>query len=473
VPVLILLVGFLSACGPTPEPDLPLCGPDAIVPPEAGFPMPDRIYIDDLTPTFTWTYPDSSCRPEQYFLNVSESFVDLLGMERPHERHFAIDEVLSGTINAWTPTDPLEPATLYYWQVFTKTGDTYGGGTGQKFFYTGPRCESGTVPSFSAPTLMWPEEGMIYTRITDTHILSWTDTLSCLPESEYLIEISTNPSFVYAESATTGDTFISTSRVISSPLSDCTRYYWRVRMNLEGGVWSAIRSFYTNESGTCAGVPRTVITPIPDGDFPEIDSDASWITGIVWHDLCAVPYASTDVAPPGCVWINDIDGYWANGIYESGEPGLAGVTVDLGAGACPSTGLDTTVTRSDGRYSFGPLDAGTYCVSVNPLSEANISVLIPGSFTFPVRFAEAAEYSITLGGGELSENNNFGWDFQFLPAPSSGAPTAKLLRNANCRRGPSIDYESMTTLFQGKKTSRPPATPARCRSSKPNRSAAG
>ncbi|OGO08858.1 MAG: hypothetical protein A3K46_06130 [Chloroflexi bacterium RBG_13_60_9] len=221
------------------------------------------------------------------------------------------------------------------------------------------------------------------------------------------------------------------------------------RPESEDGPWSPVWSFYTNEGGMCATVPHTGITPIPDGDFPEIDSDASWISGMVWHDLCALPYESTDVAPPGCVWVNDIDGYWANEIYEAGEPGLAGVTVDLGTGACPSTGFKTGVTRSDGHYSFGPLTAGTYCVSVNPLSEANISVLIPGSFTFPVRFAEVAEYSITLGAGVLSDNKNFGWDFQFLPSPSSGSPTAKLLRNANCRRGPSIDYESMTTLFQG------------------------
>jgi hypothetical protein len=305
--------------------------------------------------------------------------------------------------------------------------------------------------------LVWPEDGAVISHVSPPHVnpLSWTDSLSCIPDADYLVELSTDASFAHAESASTRYTYavIGRAHEFPTPLTNCTQYYWRVRLDFADdsadGPWSPVWSFYTNEGGMCAGMPRIWITPIPPFDFPIPTMEASsWIDGYVWHDLCAVPYASTDIVHPGCIAMPG-GGFEANGIAEAGEPGLEGVTVDLGAGPCPSTGLATTTTASGGHYTFGPLPAGTYCVSINPLSDANISVLIPGSFTFPVRGCDVAEYEITLSDADIRRENNFGWDFQFLPSPGSGTPIAKLLRNANCRRGPSIDYESLTTLFQG------------------------
>ncbi len=65
------------------------------------------------------------------------------------------------------------------------------------------------------------------------------------------------------------------------------------------------------------------------------------------------------------VWV-DLN---ANGIKNSGEPGLAGVTVYLYADAnnnnvADGAAIATTVTDADGKYSFGNLDAGNYIVGI-------------------------------------------------------------------------------------------------------------
>jgi hypothetical protein len=453
------MVMLLGACRPTAKGGLPTCPADVLRAPDTLRPgwVYDEygIIVDSTSPTFTWTYPDSSCSPEFYDLRVDISMEAL-------ESDPAVEIRIDGASRAWIPADPLNTGTAYYWQIKAGVGDRLSGWE-DAVFRTGPECVVISPGTMSAPNLLWPPDGSI---IGDLHpTLQWEDPTNCIPPGDYKVEVDTSPAFTHPFE---GGYFLP-HLWINPPwagfeLEDCTRYYWRVRINLrdrvdsEDGPWSDIRSFSINESGICAGLPITRITPIPPFDFPipggvpgggTSAEPSSWISGTVWHDLCAVPYESTDVAPPGCVWVDDSDGYWANGIHDSGEPGLAGVTVDLGMGACPTVGLATAVTRSDGHYSFGPLAAGTYCVSINALSDANISVLIPGSWTSPIRFAEPAMQTILLGGSEVRSDSNFGWDFQFLPAPSSGPPTARLLRNSNCRSGPSIEYRSLTTLFQG------------------------
>jgi hypothetical protein len=135
------------------------------------------------------------------------------------------------------------------------------------------------------------------------------------------------------------------------------------------------------------------------------------ISGKMWHDLCKVPYETVDVPPEGCVKLPD-GGLVANGLLEAGEPGLEGVVVALGAGACPSTGLATTNTDVDGMYTFAGLDAGTYCVSVDALDMTNETILIPGGWTYPNQDGVA---TVTIGAGEDKLDVNFGWDYQFLP----------------------------------------------------------
>ena len=80
----------------------------------------------------------------------------------------------------------------------------------------------------------------------------------------------------------------------------------------------------------------------------------------------------------------------------------------LGAGACPSTGLDSTHTNASGNYSFGGLLPGTYCVSIDALDPTNVPILIPGGWSYP---NAKGQFTITLM-PETNGTANFGWDFQ-------------------------------------------------------------
>jgi hypothetical protein len=158
-----------------------------------------------------------------------------------------------------------------------------------------------------------------------------------------------------------------------------------------------------------------VVTPTP-GSEPGSAS----IQGHVWHDLCAIGGAEGGGAitpSAGCVRTSD-GGYQANGLFETDEPGIGGVSVQLGVGTCPASGLAATTTDTSGAYAFTGLAAGTYCVSVDALIPANAS-LLPGSWTFPALYAKStiASYTITLASDEQKTDVNFGWDYQFLPLP--------------------------------------------------------
>jgi len=148
--------------------------------------------------------------------------------------------------------------------------------------------------------------------------------------------------------------------------------------------------------------------------YPEIMAIAipREISGIVWHDLCATPFESGAPAPAGCLL--EASTYYANGLFEAGEPGIANVEVRLGAGACPSAGLSVVFTDGNGYYLFSSLDPGSYCVSVEVLP-ANESNLIPGGWTYPSRGGNLKETTVILAGGESNNDVNFGWDFQFAP----------------------------------------------------------
>ncbi len=155
---------------------------------------------------------------------------------------------------------------------------------------------------------------------------------------------------------------------------------------------------------------------------PVADSSAS-ISGLVWHDLCAGSVGTTEpvedaeaepTPPAGCVATTD-NGFLANGQLEEDEPGLDGVVVDLGEGACPAVGLATTTTDAAGEYTFTDLPAGEYCVSIDVEAEENLAVLDPGRWSFPT--VDVSRTAVTLTEGETVTDVNFGWDYAFLPVP--------------------------------------------------------
>lgn len=150
-------------------------------------------------------------------------------------------------------------------------------------------------------------------------------------------------------------------------------------------------------------------TPISPASGTAAASGGS-ISGTVFVDFCSAASGS----PPNCV-DNGQGGKEANGVFDAGEKGLAGITVQLRPGACPGDPaiFSTAVTGSDGRYSFGNLPAGSRCVEVNALDLANQGILVPGFWTLPADVQGAvAQIAVTLTDNQALGNVNFGWDFQ-------------------------------------------------------------
>jgi inhibitor of cysteine peptidase len=172
------------------------------------------------------------------------------------------------------------------------------------------------------------------------------------------------------------------------------------------GVGDTFELTVDNMPAESPAEPTAVSTALPTAP-PALGS----IGGLVWHDLCKVPYETVAVPPEGCVMLPG-GGLVANGLLEAGEPGIAGVVVMLGTGTCPSTGLATANTDANGMYTFAGLSAGTYCVSVDALGATNETILIPGGWTYP---NEDGAVTVTIGAGEDRLDVNFGWDYQFLP----------------------------------------------------------
>ena len=119
-------------------------------------------------------------------------------------------------------------------------------------------------------------------------------------------------------------------------------------------------------------------------------------------------YTQNPATLGGIVW-NDYDG---DTIKDPGEAIFAGVEVVYGAGDCSIAGADlTTLSQADGTYQFflpSP-NAGTHCISIDPLVEPNTSLLIPGGFTLPT----SNQYEVTIVEGEARTDLDFGWQFQF------------------------------------------------------------
>ncbi|MCA9978348.1 MAG: hypothetical protein KC413_21455 [Anaerolineales bacterium] len=175
-------------------------------------------------------------------------------------------------------------------------------------------------------------------------------------------------------------------------------------------------SFTLSTDNSVAAEPtETPAAAAESASTPEPEAGA--LSGLIWHDVCAVAGGEGDTeaeAGEGCI-ANPDGGFRANGVLDEGEPGIAGILVELGEGACPAVGLATTTTDDDGAFAFADLPVGEYCVSVNPLDEQNEPLLVPGEWT--VAGAELGSLTITVAAGETATGADLGWDYQFLPIP--------------------------------------------------------
>jgi hypothetical protein len=207
-----------------------------------------------------------------------------------------------------------------------------------------------------------------------------------------------------------GNTFRVTITTTRSPDVVCTDEVVPFEEVISLDVYGLPAGIYTVDVNGVTGIFELAVDNVPPEE-PTTEPATGAISGKVWHDLCKVPYETVAEPPEGCVKLPG-GGLVANGLLEAGEPGIEGVVVALGSGACPATGLAVAVTDANGLYGFSGLGAGTYCVSVDALDPTNETILIPGGWTFP---NEEGRTPVVVGGGEEVSDANFGWDYQFLP----------------------------------------------------------
>ena len=180
---------------------------------------------------------------------------------------------------------------------------------------------------------------------------------------------------------------------------------------------NGIQGSFTLAVDNVAGAEPTAV-PEPTNTPEPVDSNLALINGRIWHDICAVASSDGDegvVPSEGCIANASGDSFQANGLLENAEPGIPGVTVNLGEGECPATGVASVITDEDGDFVFLDLAAGTYCVSVDEGDEVNTAVLETGAWTSTTDGVAAA--SVPLADSEVRTGINFGWDYEFLPVP--------------------------------------------------------
>ena len=167
----------------------------------------------------------------------------------------------------------------------------------------------------------------------------------------------------------------------------------------------AVIAFVVSISCNIVGNGTSTPTPVSES-----------IRGVLWHEICE--YSGGEAGEPvvlgqGCVqWGTAPEEFGPNQLKDDFESGWEGVTLHLGSGACPATGLATAVTNASGEYQFEGLSAGTYCVSYSNLTDGNDAILIPGGPTFPARGNDGFFVTVDLSAGEV-RIVDFGYAWQF------------------------------------------------------------
>ena len=400
--------------------------------------------VDTLNPTLEWSYPSTECAPAGYAITMWEGPV-------------MTENIGGGTGNPstqWGPGSPLEPGKQYRWNVAPINGTTLGPVSDTFIFFTGPVC---SAASLVPPIMLEPADGAIFNETTD--LLWWDYTAGCTPTG-YQVDVATDSTFATGLYPP-GITDIPLTRVMlgDPPLAECETYYWRVaaRDGATVGPFSPTRSFVADTTGTCSG----------GGGVPPASAS---IGGTVWHDLCITPDGPAP-APLSAGCVDEGGSIRANGIREPGEPGIAGVQVDLYYGDCDLAGTSdaSVLTDASGQYLFDGLTSfGNYCVAVNPGISPNSSILIPGEWTYPDSISPDGVAYQSFGGIEADVHVDiidFGWDYQFLPVageptivpsvvPSavsgaSGNPQFEFTKNAFCRKGPDLSFSDLTAIPAG------------------------
>lgn len=299
----------------------------------------DGVVINDLTPHFGWHH-NNTCDPKYTRLTISRKSMTGNNMHyRP------------GYLTGWTLNYDLEPGGEYFWSIAAyETVSIKGLETSKKIFYTGPVCTSNE--NLQAPVAKAPANGQWW-EDNPSKRFEWYYPGNCLPDG-YIYQFALDPQFSYLLGTGTLSGY---EQHMYKPINfpDCSTIYWRLaaKAGNNTGPYSAASSFTWAQSPDCWQM--NVQSPT-----------MALIEGKVYLDDCGFtswPVAiGPQTAPPGCV-INGGFGFTGDGVRQNNESNINDVRVDLGAGPCPSTGLDQATANP--KFKFIVQLPGTYCISIS------------------------------------------------------------------------------------------------------------
>lgn len=375
----------------------------------------DGEIVSSLTPTFSWHH-NESCTPDK--------FCATFFMEDTNYYNFSL--YTSGLNSFLSPVSALQPGREYTWHAYSyrTSGHLYGKSSEFRVFFTGPICSENPL---LAPVLDLPTDKS-WISPSSSYKFQWYYPGNCLPTS-YAYEFSSDPNFTnILKSGVTSNH----NMHLEETFPNCSSVFWRIaaRVGSEVGPFSDIQEFTWGTYSNCSAEIR----------------------GMVYQDQCPqtsfyVPLGNQFVLDPKCKITGGI-GIHADGIWDiETEPTvLIDVRVDLGAGPCPSTGLDYKNTPN-GWYEFIVLTPGEYCVSITnqqSSSSYNIGDLSNGIWTEPLTSQDVTGVTITLEDGYHKIKQNFGWD-----KIEQIFVIYELEKNTNCRAGHRMDYHVEAIALAG------------------------
>jgi hypothetical protein len=233
---------------------------------------------------------------------------------------------------------------------------------------------------------------------------------------------------------------------------------------------------------------RVVASSLPAGSTQTFDLDGVATANQASFALAA-GQSRTDVDFGYRIPLSSVgDRVWmdnnGNGIQDSGEPGITGLTIQLLSG---TTVVASATTRSNGIYKFGSLPAGSYSIRVTGLASGLIPTydldgiatanqasftLTPGQDRTDVDFgyrmngcAVAANLSPIYGasqGGQAFYFLGVGSDFVFMPNPGgfvlNGDGTARLTGSLQSASDPTRGF-TVDVQFSGLTNVAPAGSP--------------
>jgi len=189
-----------------------------------------------------WENP-GPCTPEGYEIELDSDFYY---SDSPYN-----GQISGGEITTYSPPT-LEPATQYWWHVYSSYQGALSTTSTYATFFTEPECTSSF--ELTAPVILYPAHGAFVNTATPM-FKTVVEPQGCVPHT-FLIELDIVPSFQNPILELQAG-FTTTVIGPTDPLENCKTHYVRAAAVQDGtiGPYSAPHRFFVNDQGSCFPSP--------------------------------------------------------------------------------------------------------------------------------------------------------------------------------------------------------------------------